>query len=30
MPAGPFMQPYSSTETRDYIGKVALGIYPKK
>ena len=27
--AGPFMQPFAPTEARDYVGKVALGIYPE-
>lgn len=27
--AGPFMQPFAATEMRDYVGQVALGIYPQ-
>ena len=28
--AGPFMQPFAPTEARDYVGKVALKLYPER
>ena len=28
--AGPFMQPHSPIDARDYVGNVLLGTYPEK
>ena len=28
--AGPFMQPHSPIDARDYVGNVPLGTYPEK